>query len=338
MTDIDFDELDKAVNSIMTGGIRPSRPSRPEASKPEDVVPPSVSSTRDTSETNDTSSSASSRSATRVVPARRGGRFMDVVHPSSNMRPGPAGAPSKQVSRSKGTIEPIDTSAYYPAPNENELNDLLANSDLSPTPAASFDEPVLSPFIADAKVDKRPLGSIDASPVEVEEATVDEPTGLVAREATPNGADEEVSSEVSAGEDANDQLAPKVRDRSDDERRTELPDELNVDLLSLETDKTYDSDVPALQSVESSEQKTIPDDTNKPGLLSAGSIAIQRQYQVESSSDTAKNGSIYDTDTYHQPLMHPEQKKSGWMWIVWVVLLLVLGAGGGAAAYFFMFQ
>ena len=331
MTDIDFDELDKAVNSIMAGGTRPSEPSRPEPVSAPSPVSPASSTGEGHSEITPISPHAepasASRPATRVVPPRRGGRFMDVVHPSSNMRPSAASAPSQQVPRAKGVIEPIDTSMHHPAPDEKELNDLLANADLAPKPP-TFDEPVASPLITDAKVDKRPLGGADllASGIIEPEAPTQ---GAKVSEPTPEFLDDNANIE-----DPNDQLVPELNSRSDEQRRAELPAELNADLLSLETDKATPEKVTPTRAPE---PKPTPTE-KQPALISAGSIAIQRQYQVESSSEPAKNGSIYDTDTYHQPLMHPEHKKSGWMWIVWVLLLLALGAGGGAAAYFFLIQ
>ena len=68
--------------------------------------------------------------------------------------------------------------------------------------------------------------------------------------------------------------------------------------------------------------------------VSTGPTSIPQQYREEPSTGDKDNGAIYDTDTYHQPIAHPAKKKSGWMWVVWIVAILLLGAGGGAALYF----
>ncbi|MNL44290.1 hypothetical protein D3C87_1668540 [compost metagenome] len=67
----------------------------------------------------------------------------------------------------------------------------------------------------------------------------------------------------------------------------------------------------------------------------SGPASIQPQYKEEPSSTKEEHAAIYDTDSYHKPLTHPAKKKSGWLWVLWIVLLLALGAGGAAALYYF---
>ena len=74
--------------------------------------------------------------------------------------------------------------------------------------------------------------------------------------------------------------------------------------------------------------------TPAPAAVS-GPASIQPQYKEEPSSTKQEHAAIYDTDTYHKPLAHPAKKKSGWLWVLWIILLLALGAGGAAALYYF---
>jgi hypothetical protein len=77
----------------------------------------------------------------------------------------------------------------------------------------------------------------------------------------------------------------------------------------------------------------MPTSTVEP-VVPKGPISIPQQYKEEPSTGDAKNGAIYDTDTYHhQPLAHPKKKKSGWMWVIWIILILIIGAAAGAALY-----
>jgi hypothetical protein len=124
MQDIDFDEIDKAVSSSL-------KPSQPASSQPV---------------TNESQPSAASRP---VAPAaRRSGRFMDVVHPSSDMR---TVGSERAVLEARAPVEPVN---FDPVPDPQPV--------AQPAPAPEPTEPLESPFISDAKVEKRPLGAFSA--------------------------------------------------------------------------------------------------------------------------------------------------------------------------------
>lgn len=374
MTDIDFDELDRAVNSIMSGGVRPSAPSLPaepsnqsdaSASRPASdsqlgsstasgvVNTPEVRPYDDSMRS--TAAPAAERSAQSVaIPSRRGGRFMDVVHPSSDMKTS-TGATARQVSRNAATIEPIESTVA--ATDIDELNALLTESNDATQPDTST-----TPFLTDTKVEKRPLGGARSeTSVSDEEDHVSEPTAR----------DSEVT-EVTVQN-----ITPKrdtsVKPQEDEFPKAPMPAELTPDLLSIESgDSENETATPTPVAVtnitprpEVKVQQKTSDDVEQPmrpiasvrpeeprneientttptdnikRTASVGPIAIEQQYSPQPSTSPAESGSIYDTDSYHQPLAHPEKKKSGWMWVVWVFLLLILGAGGGAIAYFLLIQ
>ena len=69
-------------------------------------------------------------------------------------------------------------------------------------------------------------------------------------------------------------------------------------------------------------------------VVPTGPTSIPQQYQEEKSTGDQPSGSIYDTDSYHQPLAHPAKTKSGWLWIIWILLLLIVSGGGAVALYF----
>ena len=180
---------------------------------------------------------------------------------------------------------------------------------------SSPDGPLTSPFLPDAKVEKRPLGSLEAS------TPAEEP------DRTPP-----VSSDVQkTQDDPSDQLPALPKDVE-----PVLPEELHSDLVEVESDTTSsgvpkteerEDDTPKapMPSSESSKQEEKP--------ASTGPTSIPQQYHEEPTSGDEKNGAIYDTDTYHQPLAHPAKKKSGWMVVLWIVVILLVGAGGTAALY-----
>lgn len=377
MKDLDFDELDKAVTSLM-GAV----PDTDETVKPDDdiktlvltpsqplpttdglnVVPPTPAPVVLETVAAPTSTQVVSVTPTPVatpsnpVPAapplaspaaRRAGRFMDVVHPSSDMT-----KTSMNVSRHSGVIEPL-SSNVAPAESVTVAPELATNSSEGSSPqsemqdeslhagsdwpdpldmshdtpaepeqapvvetesvreedeAQSSPEPLTSPFLPDAKVDKRPLGSpvADAMSVGVSEAV------------TANNAPASAASDP--------QTVPT---------QVILPEELQGDLMAIESNQaeTVPTPEPAVAPVAVQAQAAVV-----PPSQPAGPSSIQQQYKAEPSTGDQTNGSIYDTDSYHKPLEHPVKKKSATVLIIWIVVLLIIGAAGGAAAYFYLLK
>jgi hypothetical protein len=92
MKDLDFDELDRAVNSLLTNNDAPAADDTPPLPVNDTVVPV------------DEVVPQPQPTATQPLAARRSsGRFMDVVHPSSDMR---ASMPVRPVSREGLGIAP----------------------------------------------------------------------------------------------------------------------------------------------------------------------------------------------------------------------------------------
>lgn len=441
MKDLDFDELDRAVNSLMSNVPKsePQTDGTPEktldipttansgdklsfdkvteaakkaADTPLQEVTPEKPADMPISSPAPRASAEASHASATVQPAnstpagRRGGRFMDVVHPSADMKKPDA---PKPVSRQGVTLEPLNSSAQKITDVVRQKKDAQDTSDAMPKPVATptmdaseekpeavpeketpvlsaaeekpsannaaatsdwpdpldmmtpvasekkedeaaepaptsevpqpetepdtMPAPLTSPFLPDAKVEKRPLGG--AVPEENES-----PSGEDDISRAPMADDTEKSVD-----DPNKQLPADPT-----EVEPILPEELSGDLMAVEADTTHAElkrvhdegaqqsapaaaqEAPAeMQSLETKEPDTSPAKEEKPAP--AGPTSIPQQYKEEPNTGDQDNGSIYDTDTYHQPLSHPAQKKSGWMWVVWIVLILLVGAGGGALLY-----
>lgn len=353
MKELDFDELDKAVNSLMsnvpkdapqkevdtTVTIPPStdtQPVGPTPSVPTPVATP-VESPR-------------SAAATGSLASRRGGRFMDMVHPSAEMKKPERAA--KPVSRQGVTVAPTSsassTESALPAQeNEPVVAEMPAHTDPLPSPhqptatsdwpdplelAAKKDEklelspvqpdekaeelaestPLTSPFLPNTKVEKRPLGSPAAN--DSSEPSI---IGTGKEDLTVDNPD--------------DQLPP-----APSEPEQPLPEELQGDLVAIESgaakESTGEAPKPHLSIDEKPAEEKKPEE--KPPAPS-GPVSIPKQYKEEPSSGDQENGAIYDTDTYHQPLAHPAKKKPGWIVVLWIVLILAVGASAGAALFFF---
>ncbi|MNQ22297.1 hypothetical protein D3C85_354360 [compost metagenome] len=396
MKELDFDELDQAVNSLMTGIPKSPAPQDDKQAEKTLTITPTLSDSEHPSfsaleqaaakagsaiEATEAAASTPGRTANPLAARRSSGRFMDVVHPSSDMkvatrptvsreglqlnpvgpRPGAVetAQPSYQpapvietpaaVSETYEQSQPIDsveltTNSSWPDP----IDMAAANAPMSipDSPVAPVDSieaptaepvsvftpsdsdttrdeppvadeepaPLQTPFLSDTKVEKRPLGAF----------AVDQPS--LADESQP--ADEQLAA------DPVDTLSQTAAD---------LPDELQHDLIKIESDNSVSQESIATPDVASMPQATpapvspaftAPVVTPAPAVP-AGPASIQPQYKEEPSSTKEEHAAIYDTDSYHQPLVHPVKKKSGWLWVVWIVLLLALGAGGAAALYYF---
>ena len=322
MKEFDFDELDRAVNSQLTGnGAAGPVDDEVVIAQPEQVQP---------------------QPTTQPLATRRSsGRFMDVVHPSSDMRT--KTVPARHIAREGLNIPPSRSTTFEPDVSYQPLQPAVSdwpdpldfkpsNPSITPTttieasqnvkPATETEEdididqiaesinktfrqdqdaiaPLESPFLADAKVDKRPLGAfsgeagpaVEPSPMANWAPDPDMPTST--------SEDNPVSSEES------------------------LPAELQDDLLLIES------------GVEVTE-KTKLDEQTAPVDAPSGPTSIPQQYTEQPRTDDKPTAAIFDTDDYHKPLSHPAKKKSGWWLVLWIALLLVVGAGAGAAVFFFV--
>jgi len=351
MKDLDFDELDKAVNSLM-GGVKDkdagdkgqtldinatlAPDEKPAYSTLSQVAGQIGSEAIDRQEKTVSLESGPSIPPVPKKPVempQRSGRFMDVVHPSSDMK---RGALAK-VSREGATIAPAATSTEPIASHDEEsvpqtetslqLSDTSGNLPDSAAPELKLDndessstdeqpvvqEPLSSPFLPGAKVEKRPLGS-------------EPPTGT---SPAPSDLDmdtlpqlESLSSdlELSAKEDESSVMDTIVNPSTTDDETMHVPEEFQNELLAVE--KNTD---------------TVIEDNKSDHHTPEGSIAvasIPKQYQEKPNSGETKSGAIFDTDHYHKPLAHPAKKNSGWLWVIAIVVIIALGAGAGAFVYF----
>lgn len=344
MKDIDFDELDKAVNSLMGTASEPKEVVSPEpppsaepvakVEAPAEVITP-VTSVEPAAPVVSAPASPAPRPAAVAPAQRRGGRFMDMVHASSDMkgsrapqptsREGVTVMPRAQQEVSETPTAPVaDAATSTPAPEPKEQAwpdplDLAATAEsdepksevpatsaeniseaVESAPAVASETPLGTPFLSDAKVEKRPLnpGTPSSPPLQLDEAQA------------------ETTEE------------PVVVTDSDEMPRPFVPAELSSDLVAIESGE------PKVETAETQEKPaaattSVPAEEKTP----AGPSSIAQQYREQPSSGDQSHAAIYDSSQFPAPLSHPAKKKSGWLWVVWVVLLLALGAGGAVALY-----
>jgi hypothetical protein len=335
--DIDFDEIDRAVNSLASTGFSKD-------TKEEIAVPSPVAQTVEPETPADVSSEPGISAEPEptpepvVVPVvtspavrRSGGRFMDVVHPSSDMRPSAPSAPSlhREVVIERDEVAkrpepaaiastafhwPDTTVAARPAP-EPVVEAPVVEPTPEPEPAVILpeqEEPagsLESPFLMDAKVEKRPLGAFSGADEGLQ--LIEEPFPVVA-ETTPEPEPAE---------------APTWA-----EEPAEVPPELHESLLKLDAHGDDDEEELLLEATNPPDMIPTPDVET----VQVGPTSITQQYTEQPSTASQPSGSIFDTEAYHQPLAHPVKKRSGALIAVLILALILVGGGIGALVYFFV--
>lgn len=330
MSDIDFDELDKAVNNLMGKTQNQHDDSAVSASTPNIDPPVPVQSGGEAHQIErvglpDVQAGELPKMSERPVIAPRPkpstGRFMDVVHPSADMR-----------SAAAMTAQRPTQSVTMPA--------LTSPQNGSKIPDEITEEMPQTPFLPDAntKVQKRPLGAIQWSfdqesseqADQVNETTdstttTDNTTGPTKEdeqpvETTPINADFKHQETKISDDDKN--LDQPPIDPTQIE--TELTDQDRV-LQSIESAPVDDTDAPAhedatVRSVESGDTEHLRDDGD--------------DAKVKESDKIEESGAIYDVKNYHQPLHHPAKQKSGWGTVVIILAIIVICIALAAAAFF----
>ncbi len=361
-------DLKQAMSSVLSGAVEPVTSTPAEA---EPVRAPAATDNPAPLETPVTNTPEDTSTTTEppAISHRPSGRFMDVMHPSSDMKTttGTAASVSRPVSREGVAVEPPVDNADTPAeetpvvaepqPEETRVasEDMPAAEPVSSEPNADDNEalvpansqvvetpPLTSPFLPDAKVEKRPLGGMGVSDTPVDDSTI-----------VDMGLPDPVSM-VDATTDA--QL--DVSNVAMAER--ELPAELNADLLALEADGpaalTAESEMPESPELtdeatvysepEASESLPIAEDQPASPLSQEDTSAADKEVdevvtantsttgaQIPSpqSTDAVPEGAIYDV----APIKHPVKRGHEWLWVALVIVIVVI-CGVGAAAFYLL--
>lgn len=305
MKEFDFDELDKAVGSVLASTGQPDT-QEPVAATSDPAVTPSAAETQAAEPVASPAvptTPVTPRPAPTVTPTRRSGKFMDVVHPGSNTTA--STTPAASVSRSGSVVQPVNPTrlaqdivtapARTPAVAEpiklpeapervalDTIDTPAVESSEAPNtqPAAGTEQPSFSPFIPDAKVEKRPLGAFSA---------------LNSQEEADGG---------------NQPAEPKAETPAP--ASVSLPPELNTEVVALESrDDSDEDDAPSLTPVGQ-----------------AASLSIPQQYASAPAEDDNTPHQVFDTEQYHPALTTATQShKHTWLWVTLAALILLVAAG-----------
>lgn len=236
-------------------------------------------------------------------------------------------------------------------------------STAEPEPVGAVDEtatlsPMTSPFLPDAKIEKRPLGSLAApdsetssrdtppspqSPSQAKitrhELVIDAPAAVDPPEALSTTLSPEVVDSPEHSPEAKPDESIAKQPVATDEYSEDLPAEYQSGLLELEGDSTgraFDdttNDDTTSGQKSTSEEKSHDDTSATSDQVTAiGSQQIPRQYS-EKKSEEVTSAPIYETESYKQPMATAAKQKSGWWVVVIVCAVILLGGGGGALLY-----
>lgn len=341
MKDIDFDELDRAVSSALGNKSEPVL-----VGTPVELSAPTVPDVAETVPTVVTSTIMRGQ----VSPAvRRGGRFMDVVHPSSDMK---ASAPTA-LRVPKRTFEPISDdlkSAPVPATTPAPVEPKSTPDESFPTLDTLSDESSPRMDVGAKESEASILTHTWPDPLDMKplEKTADQEVTELEDTQEPSAEPEMVPSSLPAEDSTQ---TPFLTDAKVDKRPLGAFAEYEPGAEKLDTVTTLEGSTSVespelaadLVAIESNGMPNIEEEPDAkpiatPSVDASGATppaSIAQQYNaVEKSSNTDVH-SVFDTSTYHQPLLPQKthHKNKLWLWVLIIIGLLVVGAGLGALLF-----
>lgn len=373
MKDFDFDELDKAVNSLISGDM-PKTDTTDNSENTLNIKQTlSVDEKPSFNEIEQTAQKASeeinnipvSQVGTASTPqpglsTKRNARFMDVVSPSPSRRfsspqlgtvsrQGVTVQPSTEISEPVSKPEPAPETPQQPSTDISELvNDIKTN-------LSDYTNDTVSEDSAEGKVEDNKSEPDLVSQTEntsIENDANNEPSQPAESELS---SDNSQTSDTEAGSpflpDAQVEKRPlgAFSDDSSTENQSTEPNTSSVANMDKavedakpENPESDQSNLPRelqedLLSVESNSvgSETSQADTTSQNVVPPASMSIPMQYKEQPSSDNGQSSPIYDTENYSQPMAFQAKKKADLTWL-WIILIIILVGGSiGAVIYFF---
>lgn len=264
------------------------------------------------------------------TPQRRG-RFMDVVRPSADMttahKPisthgGVTISPSSdfKIDEKPSESEVVAEPTTQPSMDEEVVEPSTGEQQADVSDDATGDEPVveetdtnesrtdgiMTPFIPDVPVEKRPLNALSSSDISSANSTAS------AASPEPDSMASPVSTEPSAP----------------------LPKEFDSAVMAVEANETIGSPSESTPSQEDAPTESTPAVAEAATIAAAPFIA-QQYHAAEDKTDTEAHP-VFDAGSYHQPLTDTTKHKTSLpVVIVIVAVLLLVGAALGVLYFLY---
>lgn len=350
MKDIDFDELDRAVSSVLGQKVPTKQEKKADKPQAEPVSDAETSSKGDAADTapkaaKESSSETEARSAKPTPLAiKRRGKFMDVMHPSADMQPNATSGTKPH--RGQQVIAPLATvdepAASEPTAALDETHSLIGaepvaasselailtdvSDDVYPHPdhghaAESSDEP--------AKGDAKHTFDKDETGVADEETTSE-----------PGAAQlDTAASEDTAPAGAAPQATPFLTDTQVEKRplgafgEADTAGELSSDAELKPAEgpaalpRELQPDVVSVESVHEAEAEQAAADSDASVMPFPAKVPVA----PEANDGRVEGHPLFDTSTYHEPIAAVHSKSlPGWAkWVLGLAACLAIGAGVG---------
>lgn len=360
MGDIDFDELDQAVNTLMNGVQKtpPQGQNNPSVAAPVSVSNPVPA----------VQASAPQQATEPLIPAVpvaphpqiqiNKGRFMDVKPPSANPVLPPAPTPVNDSSSvvTSSTAGGGAIPAIGPVKPTQPAMEISTTQTPAQMPGASTDQAAFSPFLPNAQVEKRPLGGnampsgAVPSPFDEQEKKPTPPAGSTQSE--PMQSPEPILQNTTQPVEDSPSATPNTIDINNDQKaevNQGLDDQRSLDAANYSY-KQAPQQESELAKLESSEVVATPAPvpaTGKPQDESVRSVesgdterlkgghpwdAAKNQEEKAAEKAAEKAHGIYDE---HKALSHPAKQKSGWWVVIAIIIVIIVVASLGVAAFFY---
>lgn len=357
MSDIDFVELDKAVNNLVNKNNAKNSGAAPGATEP-------------------------SKTENERTAARPSGRFMDVFHHSSDMMgksnvtqvqaETPPPSPRKVINPVFNDIKTPPEVEPSPLPTPVHIDENVRKNDwpdpidamntqaseLPAEPSRDLPEKPIntsSLFLSDTKVEKRPLGGFSTENAQANDGDAEkEKVPLEKESPTPHGTapaaelPPELEADLVAIEEGGSIFDSGASNADEIANRNEPKPELElIEDDEPEQDITEEKLAPPETKPVSRPQPPFTPETSPPkkaelsGLLAAGSIPQQyKTSAVQNLPPEPTHPIFFDADQYAHAPDIAAHKKSGktsvFQWIFIIVGLLLLGATLAAAVFVFV--
>lgn len=321
--DINFDELDKAVSSVLQQrpAAGPDKKAEPEEAKSTEVVEkttelpevpqvttPSADEAKVVMVVEDEKPAEEAKVTEKseekalvqdsLAAPRRRGQFMDMVRSRGDSLS--ASAKPAYASRKANVLQPLSPAVVEVDEKPEEVEDVAKGTQIAES------EPVAV---------KEDTNSINI-PAEQEEVADELPEKAVDEDLAPTSpfiAGTEVEKRpLGAFTDNNEIEADETKELPVEKP---VPQEFVPELISVEADRQTFGEGDA--EVELTKQE-----------VNAGLQSISQQYKVQQEEADTETHPVFDTDQYHQPLMPPpKQRKGGKVLLYLFVIVFMLGLG-----------
>ena len=267
--------------------------------------------------------------------------------------PEPTETPEPEAQPEPATVEQDVPEEAPDQPTPADQHEDEEDEQLDSFVASVGTQPLNSPFLPNAKVEKRPLGPMPLKQEELTEDDLKPDTEPPVDESQDDEDRHDVDGQGEGGEPVEQPTeesstdTPTPEDSSaPDETPREPADSLLAQLDTPDEQTTHD-DTPQLAAQPTDDNAPVPEgsevmdlDDSLPArtqdtapLRMTLSGSIPQQYSVSPSTGDTTNGAIYDTDQYHQPIA-ARRHADLMFWAIWIIVILMLGAVVGAGYYY----